>query len=254
MKKLLIVCCLAVLISCSKNDYLDASIGESTVEFAQTTMTETILFIADSQYDIAVPIQIFGGSKAATVRVSAESQLSNDAFSVESTKQIQKDVALDTIHVLVNTDRIKKGTEYSVILRISSDDIRVSQNYATCQIRFSQQAFIDYFTGVYSCFETSTNSTYEVELKKESDTTVRNLNFWDFPLAGQYVSFAFVQNETQAVSIADDTEWTDKLGNKYKISGNGTYDLQGNFSIDFVMKDFATDAVYQSGKQIYTKK
>lgn len=254
MKKLFFIFFLFAIVSCSKNDYVDAEYDKTTVEFVSTNVTETISFVANDEYVIAVPIQIFGGSANASLTISCVTDLPSGAYSIESNKIVAKGVSLDSVYVNIKTSKIEKGKMYSVELTISDADIAISKNYATCRVSLSQQAFIDFFTGIYSCQESSTNSTYDVEFTKMNETTTKNLNFWDFPLPGQYVPFVFVQDETFSVSIPDDTEWTDLLGNKYKISGSGTYDLQGNFSINFVMKEFSTDKEYQSGTQVYTKK
>ena len=113
---------------------------------------------------------------------------------------------------------------------------------------------MDFFTGKYSCYESATNSTYEVDFEKIDANSIKNNNFWDFPLPGQYVTYIFVQDETFAISIPEDSEWTDNLGNKYLVSGSGTYDLQGNFTVNYVMKNASTGTVYQTGKHSFKKK
>lgn len=258
MKRLLtIVTCCFVLISCSKNEYLDTTIDKPTVEFTQATFNKTISFVENSSsYDIAVPIQVFGGTTDASISVSIETSnpaYINDVYSIETTKSLHNNT-LDSIHIYVNTTKLKKAQTYSIKLTISSEKVAIAKNYETCFVTFSQQAFMDFFTGPYSCYESSTNSTYNVDFTKLNDTTVKNNNFWDFPLPGQYVPFVFHQNEEQTVSIPDDYEWTDLLGNKYLVSGSGNYDLQGNFFVNFTMKQAESEAIYQTGKQTYTKK
>ncbi len=255
MKRFLtIITCFFVLISCSKNEYIDSTIDKPTVEFTQATFDKTISFVENSSsYDIAVPIQVFGGTSDASISVSVETANSNDVYSIETTKSLQNNT-LDSIHIYVNTTKLKKAQTYSIKLTISSDKVAIAKNYETCIVTFSQQAFMDFFTGTYSCYESSTNSTYNVDFTKLNDTTVKNNNFWDFPLPGQYVPFVFNQNEAQTVSIPDDYEWTDLLGNKYIVSGTGNYDLKGNFFINFTMKKSGSEEIYQTGKQTYTKK
>lgn len=253
MKRIFYILCCIALFSCSKNDYVDTTIEKTMIEFPQSTQNETISFIAGEEYQIAVPLQVFGGTSTATIFVDAESSLSKDAYSVASTKELKNSV-LDSIYITINTTKLKKGTSYTITLTISSSDITVSENYKSCIVTFSQQAFMDFFTGTYSCYESSTNSTYDVEFTKLNDSTIKNNNFWDFPLSGQYVPFVFVQDESQALQIPEDTQWTDLLGNKYLVSGSGSYDLDGNFFVNFTMKDATTNAVYQTGKQVYTKK
>ena len=80
------------------------------------------------------------------------------------------------------------------------------------------------------------------------------MNFYDFPLAGQYVPYVFTQDESMQVEIPENTEWTDNLGNKYLVSGTGTYELNGNFAVDFTMKDAATEEMYMTGKHTFRKK
>ena len=46
----------------------------------------------------------------------------------------------------------------------------------------------------------------------------------------------------------------DNLGNKYLVSGSGTYDLQGNFTVNYVMKNASTGTTYQTGTHTFKKK
>lgn len=257
LRILTIITCCFVLISCSKNEYLDTTIDKPTVEFTQATFNKTISFVENSSsYDIAVPIQVFGGTTDASISVSIETSnpaYINDVYSIETTKSLHNNT-LDSIHIHVNTTKLKKAQTYSIKLTISSEKVAIAKNYETCLVTFSQQAFMDFFTGSYSCYESSTNSTYNVDFTKLNDTTVKNNNFWDFPLPGQYVPFVFTTDESQTVSIPDDYVWTDLLGNKYIVSGTGNYDLKGNFFVDFTMKQTGSEEIYQTGRQTYTKK
>ncbi|MCQ2960042.1 MAG: hypothetical protein MJ198_07640 [Bacteroidales bacterium] len=241
------------VISCSKNPYIDATVDKATVEFASTTLNETISFVADEEYCISVPIQIFGGLSSATLNVAVETKLPEDSYSINKSKVLTGN-SLDTIQVLIKTSKLKKGTSYSIKLTLNSSNVAVSENYKSCVLTFAQQAFMDFFTGEYSCYESSTGATYNVEFIKVNDTIVKNNNFYDFPLPGQYVSYVFKQDESRSVTIPEDSEWTDNLGNKYLISGNGSYDLQGNFVVDFTMKEAPTESIYLSGKHSFKRK
>lgn len=245
--------CLFCLFSCKKNEYLNASVDETTVEFTTTAISETISFNAGNVYDILVPIQVFGGTSDATVTIVSKTSLPSDVVIIPTTKKING-TTLDTITLQVKTEKLKKGQVYTLELTLSSSEVAISKNYESCAVSFSQQAFMDFFTGVYSCYESATGSIYEVEFTKDNDTTVKNNNFYDFPLAGQMVPYVFSQGESHAVEISEDYAWTDKLGNKYLVSGKGTYDSDGNFTVDYVMKDASTEAVYQQGTHMFRKK
>ena len=117
MKRILYIVCCVALFSCSKNDYIDATIEKTTVEFPQTTINETISFIAENDYQLAIPLQIFGGTSTATINVAAETAMASDAYSISTTKQLNNN-ALDSIYITVNTNKIKKGTK---ILELSVD-------------------------------------------------------------------------------------------------------------------------------------
>lgn len=254
MKKFIVyLLCIFCCFSCEKNEYLDASVDDATVEFASTNMNETISFISTGDYDIAVPIQIFGGTSTAQINVAVETKMSSEAYSVESSKNLNGS-SLDTIHVKVKCVKLKKGTVYSMTLKISSSSVVVSKNYEKCVLEFSQQAFMDFFTGNYSCYESATGATYDVNFTKMNDTTIKNNNFYDFPLAGQYVPYVFVQDDSKKISIPENTEWIDNLGNKYVVSGEGAYELNGNFYVNFTMEDAATESVYLTGKHTFKKK
>lgn len=244
---------LALIVSCSQNEYLDASIDSPTVEFSSSAIEKTISFSENSTYDIAVPIQIFGGTSDKTIAIAAKSDLASNVYSVATSKTL-KNTALDTIYISINTNNIKKGTKYAIQLSLSSNDVTVSENYKTCLITFSQQTFMDFFTGTYFCKESSTNAVYEVEFVKQNDTIIKNTNFWDFPLNGQVVPYVFKQDDSKTVTIPDETEWIDFLGNHYLISGTGTYDNSGNFVVKFEMKDATTKNIYQTGTHTFTKK
>ncbi len=254
MKKIVVFLLSAIAFcSCEKNEYLDASIDKTTVEFASTNLNETISFIAAEEYKIPVPIQIFGGKSTSIINVKVDTKMAQEAYSI-SASQALKGSSLDTIFVTVKTSKLKKGITYSLNLTLESSDVKVSSNYKSCAVTFVQQAFMDFFTGIYSCKESSTGSTYDVEFTKMNDSTIKNNNFYDFPLAGQYVPYVFVQDESLAISIPEDYEWTDNLGHKYLISGIGSYELNGNFKVDFTMKDAVSEQVYQIGTHSFRKK
>ena len=252
--RILFIVTIFTLFACKKNEYLDASIDKPTVEFSSIELTETISFISNGNYDIAVPIQIFGGTTDKTITVSAESILPNDAYSLNSSLALTKGQSIDTIHISLNTNKIQKGKAYGIKLTLTSNDIAISENYKSCNITFTQQTFMDFFTGKYICYESATNSTYEVYFEKINATSIKNNNFWDFPLPGQYVTYVFTQDDSFAISIPEDSEWTDNLGNKYLVSGSGTYDLQGNFVVNYEMKNASSGTLYQSGKHTFKKK
>lgn len=244
---------LLLIVSCSKNEYLDATIDQPTVEFSSLTINKTISFSENSTYNIAVPLQIFGGTSDKPIAIQAKTDLSSDKYSVATSKTLNN-TALDTIYVGINTQNIQKGKTYTIELSLSANDVSISENYKTCLITFSQETFMDFFTGTYSCKESATNSVYEVLFEKQNDSSIKNNNFWDFPLNGQYVTYEFTQDDSHSVKIADDTEWIDFLGNKYLISGSGTYELNGNFVVAYEMKDATTKNTYQTGTHTFIKK
>ena len=244
---------LLLIVSCSKNEYLDATIDQPTVEFTSVTINKTISYRENDVYDIAIPIQIFGGTSDKTIAINAKTDLSSDKYSVATSKTLNN-TALDTIYVGINTKNIQKGKTYTIELSLSANDVSISENYKTCMITFSQETFIDFFTGTYSCKESATNSIYDVIFEKKNATTTKNMNFWDFPFSGQYVPYEFIQDDNRVVKIPNNTQWIDLLGNVYLISGNGTYDLDGNFEVTYEMIDATTQKITQTGTHTFTKK
>ena len=256
MKSHTLLILLAILfftISCSKNEYLDATIDQPTVEFSSPTIDETISFKVNTVYDLAVPIQIFGGTTDKTISVQAKTDLKSDNYSIASTKSLNN-TAIDSIHISINTNTLTKGNAYTIQLTLSSSDVTISENYKTCLITFSQETFIDFFTGTYSCKESATNTVYDVVFTKQNETIVKSNNFWDFPAKGQTVPYEFTQDENHTVKIPDNTDWTDYIGNVYHISGSGTYDMDGNFVVNYEMIDATTNKTYQTGCHTFTKK
>lgn len=244
---------LILIVSCSKNEYLDATIDQPTVEFSSLTIQKTISFSENSTYNIAVPLQIFGGTSDKAISIQAKTDLSSDKYSVATSKTLNN-TALDTIYIGINTPNIQKGKTYTIELSLSSNDVSISENYKTCLITFSQETFIDFFTGTYTCKESATNSVYDVVFEKINATTTKNMNFWDFPFSGQYVPYEFTQDDSRVVKIPNNTQWIDLLGNVYLISGNGTYDLDGNFKVTYEMIDATTQKVTQTGTHTFKKK
>lgn len=250
---------LLVFISCSKNEFLDTSINNTYIEFQNPTIIQTISFTQKDSFKLAIPIQIFGEklSKESTIIISiingSGNAKKNIHFTFDSIKTIKSNTYIDTLFLVIATQKITAGTNYSTTIEIKSEssNIQISKNSKICSVTFHKESFIDFFKGNYSCYESNTNSTYDVTFEKVNDSIVKNLNFWDFPNEGETVPYIFHENNQQTIEIPR-TDWIDKTGNTYTIYGTGIYNLLGNFEVDFFIED-SRGEIYQSGKHIFTK-
>jgi hypothetical protein len=245
-------------ISCNQNKILDKSIEQTFIEFPSSEISKTISYSQKDTFLLAIPIQIFGKElennssiKFSIVGGTAKNKIH---FNLDSIQEIKSKISLDTIFIHIATQKLTSGVDYSIKLEIKNinNTLVVSTNYKSCTIHFIKETFIDFYTGFYSCFESSTNSTYTVEFTKENSSTINNTNFWDFPNEGKEVPYIFNQDLNQTIEIPR-TAWMDKLGKEYTVYGNGNYTNNGNFTVDFYIED-SNGNLYQNGTHTFTKK
>lgn len=247
-----------LLLNCSKNDFDSQYIQKTYVEFPSKHIHIVIPYNQQPPYNLHIPIQIFGTSLTTEDSIKIHSKndwlIANVDYTCEHIKRIATQTLHDSITLSVASNKFYNNTLYSIDLEIISfgNQIEVSKNNNSCEVSFIKESFSQFFSGTYSCFETSTNSTYEVTFRTLSaqSNKIMNQNFWDFPESGQEVEYIFSLDE-QTIEIPE-AYFTDKLGNTYTVKGSGTYTLDGNFIVDFFM--YLTNGdIYQSGRHIFTK-
>lgn len=245
-------------ISCNQNKILDNSIEQTYVEFPSSEITKTISYSLQDSFLLAIPIQIFGKEleNNSSIKISIVGGTANNKihFNFDSIQEIKTKISLDTLFIHIATQKLTSGVDYSIILEFknSNNTLIASSNYKSCTIHFIKETFIDFYTGTYSCFESSTNSTYTVEFTKENSSTINNINFWDFSYVGKVIPYIFYQDQNQTIEIPR-TAWIDKLEKEYTVYGNGNYSSNGDFSVDFYIEDSNGD-LYQNGTHTFTKK
>ena len=245
------------IISCNQNKILDNSIEQTYIEFPSSEITKTISYSLQDSFLLAIPIQIFGkeleNNSSIKISIVGGTAKNKIHFNFDSIQEIKSKISLDTLFIHIATQKLTSGIDYSIQLEIKSinNTLIASTNYKTCTIHFLKETFIDFYTGSYSCFESSTNSTYNVEFTKENSSTINNSNFWDFSYDGKVIPYIFNQDINQTIEIPR-TVWMDKLEKEYTVYGNGNYNSNGNFSVDFYIED-SNGNLYQSGTHTFTK-
>ncbi|OQA99303.1 MAG: hypothetical protein BWY22_00421 [Bacteroidetes bacterium ADurb.Bin217] len=255
----IVIAILAFLYSCNENEFINSHIDKTYAEFPTNTYSQTISYTEQSPYSLSIPYQIFGNSLAKNdtliVRITSNYFTKNSEYWYDSVRIITPQTIFDTVRISIKSNKIWEGGTFSLQCTLVSKNklITVSKNAHSCTLYFTRESFINYFTGAYSCFETSTNATYNVSfIRINNDSTLYNTNFWDFPLTGQQLPYVFRKDAEQSIEIPE-SEWTDKLGKKYTVSGTGTYTLNGTFQVSFEMEN-EQGIVEHSGKHYFTKK
>lgn len=249
---------LLYMMSCKDNAYIDNTIGSTNAEFANSSIQQNLSYTLTAPYTLLLPYQIFGNSLSNndTIIVRAlSSYFSKSEYSYDSIRIITPKTIFDTVKISIQSNKIWEGGTFSIPFELISKNkkIKVSSNYKQCTLYFTRESFISYFTGNYSCHETSTGATYDVSFTQlNNDSTVYNTNFWDFPLVGQQVPYIFRKDDAKSIEIPQ-TVWTDKLGNVYTVYGTGSYTFNGSFEVSFFMEN-SEGNIEHSGIHHFTKK
>jgi|GEM_PF-2783867 len=139
--------------------------------------------------------------------------------------------------------------QYSIAMKPES---YIADNYSTVSISFYKQKLIDVFSGTFFCRESEYDNEYMVDIQNTypvSDT-VLIFNFWDFT---DDVSIEMVISQDGSKSIfVPEQNFTDRLGDKYIVSGTGNFLNSGEFKIDYTLFQAESGTLYESGTQYYT--
>ncbi|MDA3881867.1 MAG: hypothetical protein PF481_01130 [Bacteroidales bacterium] len=241
--------------SCSKNPITDHTISETFIEFPQSSLTHTISYTETAPYTISIPFQIMGkelsSQDSAYISLTSTNSSEEDLI-YDSIIKSTPNTFSDTIYIEINKP-LYSSVKYNMTISLHSfnSQLKVSDNYKTCTIDIIKESFSDFFSGTYSCYETSTQASYTVEFTAKNELELVNHNFWDFPLDGQTVSYIFSLDTEHSISIPE-SEFVDKMGNIYTVEGTGNYWLNGNFSVNYTMKEENGD-IYEQGTHEFTK-
>jgi len=262
MKNLFAILCILSCIGCSQKEHLENSINKTYVEFGNSTFATTIPFTTKQPYILYLPYQVFNNNlqQNDTIIIEGLSNFfaKNKDFFYDSIQIVSPNTLKDSIKITIKSSKIFEGGTFELPFKLSSKNknITISKNYEKSTLVFTRESFINYFSGEYSCYETNTNATYDVKFEANrsilNSNITYNKNFWDFPAQGEIIPFVFDTTATKLITIPE-TEWHDKLGNKYIVNGDGGYDFSGNFNVNYYMKNLNGE-IYQQGKQFYTKK
>ncbi len=254
MYKLLFVLPFLAFISC-KNTYVDNSINQTYAELTNVSVSDSISYSHKSDYTLKVPIQYFGenldSEKKIKVKIS-NTNFNNSLIKYDSIFTIKPKKYKDSLGITFCTSKLSLNQKYNLKISIDSEnnDIKISNNNSECLVSIYKQSFAGFYTGEYSCSETSTNSTYKTYFELVNQTSIKNMNFWDFPSEGQGLIYEFNESDS-SVSIPR-AEWVDNLENIYFVSGTGKYNTDGSFWVDFLMET-ADGEVYQTGRHKFTR-
>jgi len=244
------------IFSCSQNNYLDNSIDKSYISFSNTDISDTISYLEKDIYTLQIPIQCYGvplqENTDIIINYISGNLKENYHFNKIETDTIPSKIINDTLYMYIKTDKLYANYDYNCIISLISnnENVIIPENSNSCNISFQKQSYTSFYTGTYSCYEDATNATYNVVFKRENDSTIQNQNFWDFPGKNQTLSYK-ISRENNTIVIPE-SEWIDALENTYTISGEGELFENGNFNVEYTMKDIKGE-IYQTGTHFFTK-
>jgi len=244
-----------LLFSCKKEDKTYQ--GQPLVEFTKNEISQVIPFTEKT--DISIPVKIQLNSKAFSenkvvqiIEVGTNSAINNKHYSINDYKTVfLADSVFATFNVSIKSDNFAEGETVSVTFKISdASEIKASENFNSCKLTISKQSFINVFVGKYICSEPVNQDTYTTTFVAGSTSnTIKNLNFWNFPAVGQSLIYTISKDASMKVEIIEQN-WIDKNGQEYKISGKGTYDLQGNMIVNYTV--LQNGSIYEEGVHTFT--
>jgi hypothetical protein len=63
---------------------------------------------------------------------------------------------------------------------------------------------------------------------------------------GQTLTYTLERDSLKTVTIYEQL-WVDKIGNQYKISGSGNYDLKGGMIVNYIINNASDNSLYEKG-------
>ena len=254
MKSLLVILILTIisLSSCKKDN--KAYNGAALIEFTKAEIVTTIPFSQSIDYSIPIKIQLISSRLHLNQTIKIEEVDTNTAikgihYSINSYSTILYADSLFAIFTLnIKANSIKDNETVNVTFKISdSSDIKPSKNFQTCKITLKKQSFINLFVGQDSCFEPINQGKYITSFTSGTiQNTILEQNFWDFPSMGQTLTYTLERDSLKTVTIYEQL-WVDKIGNQYKISGSGNYDLKGGMIVNYIINNASDNSLYEKG-------
>lgn len=255
MRLIVTVCLfLVICLSCKKDPVL---FDGSYIQFTDSVINHTIKY-GTGQYDtISIEISLIGELFGQDQQIQLERDSLAEKAVVDQICIIPSDVTLNAnestglLQVVLQNDSIEPAyaSEFNIGLVPSSV---VADNYRTVTVSFYKQKLIDVFSGDFQCTESEYNNSYVVNIQSTypvSDTVLIS-NFWDFTDNDDIK--AVIRSDASKAIVIPVQDFTDRLGNEYTVTGSGTYQNTGSFSIDYSLTDARTGNLYESGNQIYT--
>ena len=244
------------VLSCKKEDKI--YLGKPLIEFANSAYNIQIPATQTSVKTMNLKLQLnskpFDKDKVIYIELIGENTAQQDVdYSVSEYKTIlYKDSTFAYLSINILCKNISESKNVKLNLKISDkSDISPSTNQNTCSIEITKTRFINLFVGKYICNEPVNQDSYQTifSIENEAQNKIKNLNFWNFPGERQSVIYRIYKDSTQKVEIPVQN-WIDKAGNEYKISGQGTYSLDGSMIVKYTI--LRSDTLYEEGTHTFT--
>jgi hypothetical protein len=152
-------------------------------------------------------------------------------------------------------EAINPGQFYSMIVELTSADVKISQNYKRVTLRITTECNFEItkFIGAYDCDEPG-YKVYDVSFAQGADaTTVVNNNFWD---VGASINYVF--NATEKKVIIPSQVFVGNVGRgpeNLVVVGDGTIDTcNGKMVVNYTVKTQADNLTADSNTHTFTRK
>lgn len=228
--------------------------GEPQAQLPESSLNFDFYYTDSGTTVIYIPIQVIAGEDFSPTDISISYEISPAITAMESsTGSYVINGYVDSIPLNLTVDSLTWDKSYSLTFSILDDsEITPAGNYCSTSIIIKRQKFIHAFTGSYNCSEPVNQISYNVTFSYETDSSVLNNNFWDFPLDGQSVRYTFNQNDyTYSIEASDSSMiWYDEEGDAFTIEGQGTFSDDGAFTNTY--RIYSDDSLIEEGTHYFT--
>ncbi|MBK8808808.1 MAG: hypothetical protein IPO21_20085 [Bacteroidales bacterium] len=241
--------------SCSSiNGYYD---GESLFELPEKELSFDFYYYSADTVVIYVPVDIIASNEdllAQTVHFEVINDDRNVVINKSGTEDFAAQFYTDSIALKICVSSLEMGILYTLKITLTDESsLRISKNYSSSKISLIRHDFIRSFVGEYYCYEPENQIQYTTTFSYKNDSVIANENFWDFTRYGEVVLYK-LDRKSSKVEILADNEWMDFKGLSYKVNGSGTYNTNGDFELQYSIKDINNDSIVELGRHYFTKK
>lgn len=258
-----------LLTACMDDPGTDIVFNDATVEINEATLANNQTTSKTyARFDDAITVKdsltvnLVGAQRSTPVSVSFK--LVTDAGATGQ-KDVHFKITDGTITIPANSsfakipfeiidDAIAPGQVYSMVVELTTADVKVSQNYKRVTFRFTTACnfSINTFVGAYSCNEPGYGD-YDVSFAQANATTVTNNNFWDVGASINYEFNATAKTVTipSQVFVANVGRGPENL----VVTGSGTIDTcSGKITVAYTVKTQADNLTADNNTHTFTRK